>query len=103
MQIEEILTHQRHFFESGATFPVETRIAALRRLRDAIERHEQEIGDALRADLGKSDFEGFMCETGLVLSEIGYLIRHTRRFAARRRVHTPMAQFAAASYKQPTP
>ncbi len=103
MQIEEILEHQRHFFESGATLPVAFRITALRRLRDAVRRHEQEIAEALRADLGKSDYESFMCEIGLVLSELSYLIRHTRRFAARRRVHTPLAQFAAVSYKQPTP
>ena len=44
-----------------------------------------------------------MCETGMALSEIGYMIRHTKKFAARRRVHTPLAQFAAASYKKPSP
>ena len=44
-----------------------------------------------------------MCETGLVLSEISYMIRHIRKFAAKRRVPTPLAQFASASYVQPSP
>ena len=44
-----------------------------------------------------------MCESGLVLSEISYRIRHTKRFARRKTVYTPLAQFASHSYKQPVP
>ena len=44
-----------------------------------------------------------MCETGLVLSELHYMIRHTRSFARERRVHTPLAQFASRSYQKPSP
>ena len=68
-----------------------------------MQKYEREIGEALTEDLGKSDFEGFMCETGLVLSELHYMIRHTRKFARERRVHTPLAQFTSRSYQKPTP
>jgi aldehyde dehydrogenase (NAD+) len=44
-----------------------------------------------------------MCESGLVLSEITYMIHHTRRFARRKTVYTPLAQFASHSYRQPVP
>lgn len=44
-----------------------------------------------------------MCETGLVLSEISYMIRHIKRFAAKKRVPTPLPQFASSSYVQPSP
>ena len=103
MDLDRLLQNQREYFRSGATLPVDFRVAMLKKLRDAVERHEEEIAAALKADLGKSDFEGFMCETGLVKSELSYMIRHTRRFASRRRVHTPLAQFASASYQQPSP
>ena len=103
MDLDQLLQSQREFFRSGATLPVDYRIAMLRKLRSAIERHEEEIGAALKGDLGKSDFEGFMCEIGLVKSELSYMIRHTRRFASKRGVHTPLAQFASASYQQPSP
>ena len=103
MELDQLLQKQREFFRGGATLPVDFRITMLRKLRSAVERHEEEIGAALKADLGKSDFEGFMCEVGLVKSELSYMIRHTRHFAARRRVHTPLAQFASASYQQPSP
>ena len=86
MTIEEILKRQRAFFHTGATLPVTFRVEMLKRLYEAVQTHEAEIAAALKADLGKSDYEGFMCETGLVLSELSYMIRHTRRFAAEHRL-----------------
>ena len=103
MNIQEILTAQRHFFQSGATLPVSFRVSMLKRLRAALDRYEDAIHAALAADLGKSAFEGFMCETGLVRSEISYLIRRTASFARERRVPTPLAQFASRSYRKPSP
>lgn len=101
--IDDILKKQRTFFQSGATLPVSFRIEMLKKLRSAVQKYETEIGLALKSDLGKSDYEGFMCETGLVLSELSYMIRHTRRFASKHRVWTPLAQFASSSYKKPSP
>lgn len=103
INIDEILEHQRRYFKSGATLPVKFRIEMLKKLHGTVKKYEAEIGAALKTDLGKSEFEGFMCETGLVMSEISYMIRHTRRFASRHRVYTPLAQFASSSYKKPSP
>ncbi len=103
MDINQILNHQRKFFQSGATLPVSFRIEMLKKLRMTIRKYEMEIGIALKKDLGKSDYEGFMCEIGLVMSEISYLIKHTRKFASKHRVHTPLAQFASSSYQIPSP
>ncbi|MBQ8802644.1 MAG: aldehyde dehydrogenase [Tyzzerella sp.] len=103
MNIEQILESQRKFFQSGATLSVDFRIEMLKKLRNAVQKYEKEIGEALYNDLGKSDFEGFMCETGMVLGEISYMIKHTRRFAKERTVYTPLAQFASRSYKKPCP
>ena len=50
--------------------------------------------DALKKDLGKSGFESYMCETGLVLEEIGYMLKHIRSFSREKRRRTPLAQFA---------
>ena len=103
MNIEELLNRQRAFFRSGATLSVDFRLEHLKKLYRAVQKYESEIGRALCCDLGKSDFEGFMCETGLVLSELHYMIRHTRSFARERRVHTPLAQFASGSFRKPSP
>ena len=79
------------------------RLAALRRLYNAISSHEKEIRRALQKDLGKSGFESYMCETGMVLEEISYMLKHTPKFAREQRVHTPLAQFCSRSYKKPSP
>lgn len=101
--IDQILDSQRKFFQSGATLPVDFRIKMLSKLRAAIKEHETEICEALTSDLGKSAFEGYMCEVGLVLDEIHYMIKNTKRFASKHRVSTPLTQFAASSYKKPSP
>lgn len=102
-EIKSLVAKQRTYFQTGATLPVSTRIQALRRLYTAIRENEQEIHDALRNDLGKSNFESYMCETGLVLEEISYMVKHTRRFSREQRVRTPLAQFHSRSYKKPSP
>ncbi len=75
-EIHSIVTTQRRFFFSGKTQSVDTRIAALKNLQCAIQKYEPEINAALRRDLGKSPFESYMCEVGLTLSEISYMLRH---------------------------
>ena len=47
--------------------------------------------------------ESYMCETGLVLDEISYMLKHIRRFAREKRVRTPLAQFHSRSFKKPSP
>ena len=72
-QIVEIIKKQRAFFSSGITLAVNYRITALKKLYAAVQQNEEAIAHALRADLGKSPEEGYMCETGIVLSEISYM------------------------------
>lgn len=102
-QISSLLEKQRKYYKSGVTIPVQFRISQLKKLYSTIKKYENEINEALKSDLGKSHYEGFMCEIGLVLSEISYMIRHTRRFAKRKRVHTPLANFSSHSFKQQIP
>ena len=84
-EIQNLLERQRRFYRSGVTIPVSFRIEQLKKLYSVVKKYEMEINDALKQDLGKSHYEGFMCESGLVLSEISYMIRHTRKFAKRKR------------------
>lgn len=102
-EIKQLIEKQRHFFYSGATLPVNYRLDALRKLQKCILDHEPEINAALKSDLGKSPFESYMCETGLVLSELNYMLKHTPAFAKEKTVWTPLSQFHSRSYKQPSP
>lgn len=101
--IDDILSAQREFFRSGVTLSVKFRIEMLKKLYACVKEHEKELGAALQKGLGKDPFEGFMCETGLVLSEITYMIKHVKKFSKEKRVRTPLSQFAAKSYVKPSP
>lgn len=103
MTIDQILTAQRSYFQTGATLPVKFRVDNLKKLYAAIRKYEKDIAAALKSDLGKSEYEGFMCEIGLTLTEATYMIKHTKKLAKKRRVATPLAQFASVSYQQPSP
>lgn len=103
MQIREIVKKQRKWFYTGATLPVERRIQALKKLQTCIREYENQINQAIKKDLGKSAFESYMCETGLTLSEISYMLKHIKRFSKEKTVLTPLAQFHSHSYKKPSP
>lgn len=102
-EIEELLEKQRKYYKTGETLELEFRIKQLKKLYIVIRKYENEINEALKEDLGKSSFESFMCETGLVLSEISYMIHNIKKFSAPKRVHTPLSQFASRSFIQPMP
>ncbi|MBN2504384.1 MAG: aldehyde dehydrogenase [Bacilli bacterium] len=93
----------RTFYATGATKSIQYRIEALKHLRKNIVESETAIADALKADLGKSGFESYMTEIGLVLSEIDVTIKKLRRWAKPKRVRTPLALFHAKSWSSPEP
>lgn len=78
----------RRFFDSGATGPLEFRLAALARLEGVIIRRTDEILAALAADLGKPAVEAYLAEVHFVVAEIRLVRRRLRSWArARRRGH----------------
>ena len=102
-QIQTLVNKQRDFFYTGKTLDISYRIQALQKLKACISQNEKAISQAIISDLGKSSFESYMCETGLVLSEISYMLKHIRSLSREKRVHTPLAQFHSRSYTKPSP
>ena len=102
-EIKELVAKQRAFFFEGHTLPIKYRMDALKRLKQAIIQNEDKISEAIKKDLGKSNNESFMCEIGLVLSEISYMLRHIKRFAKDKTVYTELTQFASRSYVKTVP
>ena len=101
--ISAITARQRRFFDTGVTLDVRYRTAALKRLRQAVTEHESDLLAALRQDLGKSRTEGYMCEIGMVLSELRWLLKNLKRLAKDQPVPTPLHQFPARSFRRPSP
>ena len=95
-QIDGIKRCQEAFFATGITISVDYRLQALRRLEAVIRRREAEIEAAIKSDLGKSAFEGYMCELGLTLAELSYQLKHLRRWAKPQRVAPDLANFPSS-------
>lgn len=102
-EIKDILQQQNHFFSSGKTIPAEFRLKQLESLKEAMICHEADLAAALKEDLGKSRMESYMCEIGLTLSELTWMQKHLRSLMRSKRVSTPAAQFAAKSFRSPSP
>ena len=80
-EINELVEKQRNYFLAGNTLNIKDRKNKLKALKKAMKENEIELLDALKNDLGKSHFEGYMCEVGLVYDELNYMIKHIKKFA----------------------
>jgi aldehyde dehydrogenase (NAD+) len=98
MTIAEIVARQRDYFLTDATKPVAFRTAALKRLQRGIVQHEANLLAALKQDLNKSDYEGYMTEVGLVLSELRFALKHIKKWTKPQKAPTPLTQFHARSF-----
>lgn len=103
MNISSVVARQRVYFESGATRSLSFRLDALRKLQKAMQANETLIADAMQSDLNKSPFESYMTETGMVLDEIRFHLKHLPRWIKTKKVPTPLSQFHAKSLIVPEP
>lgn len=89
-RIPEIVATQRAYFRSHATLPLDFRMAMLRKLRQAILKHERSLTDALYTDLHKSYEEAYLTEISIVLGEIDNFLKNLPRWAAPSKRKTPL-------------
>ncbi len=89
----ELVRRQGDFFHTGRTQQIQYRLDSLRKLREAILSREDNIYTALKSDLGKSKFESYAGEIGVVLSEISEAIKHIRRWSKPKKVKSRLINF----------
>lgn len=97
------ITHQQAFYLQGKTLSVRFRVEQLKKLKNCIKQHEQDVMEALATDLGKSAFESYATELGIVYEEISLHIRKAAAWSRPKRVGTPLAAWPAKSYVQAEP
>lgn len=97
------LSPLRQYFQSGSTRSYEWRRQQLLLLKQAILQHENEINQALYADLKKSPEEAYGTETGLVLAEINNTLKNLRKWMRPRSVRTNLVNLPSLSkiYRDP--
>jgi len=87
----------RLYFNRGVTKPYSFRKDQLKQLKASILNHEQDLYDALYADLKKNPEETWVTETGMVISELNTAIKHLRRWMAPERKGTNLLNLPSSS------
>lgn len=97
LNINSILSKQRHFFNTHQTKDISFRIEQLNILKQAISDHETAIEKALKADLSKPQFEAYGAEAGACIQEIKYVLKHLKTWSKPKKIKTSPIQFPASA------
>lgn len=102
-EINQLVEQQKAYFKTGITLSIKRRKEYLNKLKKSILKYMEDIHQALHLDLGKSEEESYMCETGLVLNNLRYILKHLNHFSKPKRVKTPLAHAVSKSFIVPSP
>jgi len=91
------LQRLRSYFNSGITKEYNFRIEQLKKLKTSILKHEQDLYDALYADLKKSPEETWVTETGLVISELNAAMKNLHLWMQPENVETNLLNIPSSS------
>lgn len=97
------ITSLKDFFAQGNTKPIPFRKTQLKLLLSLLNQYESRLVDALYADLGKSPFEAYATEIGLLKEEIKRHLRQLKNWSKPEKVLTPITSFPASSYIESVP
>lgn len=96
--IKSVFNKQKEFFYLGKTNDINFRIDNLRKLKEVIKVNENKILEALNKDLGKSNFESYATEIGIVYDEINVHIKNIKKWARRERKKSSIIYYPSKSY-----
>jgi len=89
---------QKYFREKVKNCSPRERIQKLKKLRDWIISHKQEIRDAFYKDFHKSEVEVDLSEIKIVLNEIDHATRHLKKWMKPKKVPTPLTFLGTKSW-----
>lgn len=84
-EIFDLVCKQREYFRTGETLDTDFRIVQLKKLKNAVKRREAGIEAALKADLGRTDTEAYLCDIFPLLMEIDETIANVKKWARQER------------------
>ncbi|MFV9550823.1 aldehyde dehydrogenase [Algibacter sp. PT7-4] len=96
--ISKLITLQNDFFKTQKTKDVNYRLSLLKLLKTEILANEQAILNALKNDFKKSEFETYLSEIGIVISELNLAIKNLKRWAKPKRIKSSLLTFPSKDY-----
>lgn len=88
MKYAEILQSQKIFFNSHKTKDLNFRKTQLKKLKNLIKKHENQLYEAIYKDFGKSEFETFGTEISFIYKDIDYYLKNLNSLAKPKKVKT---------------
>ena len=101
--MESILLQQRAYFLDNKSKPLSRRLNVLSHLKMVIENHQEQLQNAILEDFGKSHYESYMTEIGMIYQEIDRAIKKLPKWARIKKVPNNMVNFPGKSYIMPEP
>jgi aldehyde dehydrogenase (NAD+) len=101
--MKTIIENQRQYFLSDVTKPYAFRYQQLKKLKQMILDHEQEILNALHHDLNKSAFEAYTTEVGFNLKSIGETLKKLKHWMKPKRYPSEIFLPFSKALVQPEP
>ena len=92
------LSAMRSYFNSGTTKLYQFRIQQLKKLKQSILTHEQDLYNALYTDLKKCKEEVWVTETGMVIAELNEAIQHLGHWMKPERTRTNLLNLPSSSH-----
>jgi aldehyde dehydrogenase (NAD+) len=100
-RIPAIVQQQRAYFATGETKPLRFRLAQLQKLKQAVLDRQDDILAAVKADLGRPEFEGYFELASLM--EINVALKQLKTWMQPQKVATSVDVFPAQAWVQPDP
>ena len=93
-----VFNRQKELFNLRKTNDINFRINNLKKLKQVIKENEDKVLDALKKDLGKSNFESYATEVGLIYDEINTHIKNIKKWSKIEKSKSPIVYYPAKSY-----
>ena len=71
-------------FNSGRTKDISWRVEQLQQIKSLLQENEEELGVALKEDLGKSALESYITEINFLVLEVEHALKQLKKFLGRR-------------------
>lgn len=97
-EIKKTVQTQHNYFRSDLTRDVDFRLEQLRILKNLLQKHEEEIIEAVRQDFNKAAFETYATEIGILHNEIDHILKHLKNWVKPERVRGSLINFPSRNY-----
>ena len=98
MDFSNYIDEQENYFKNGKTLPISKRKKLLKNLKKEILANEKEIFDVLKKDLRKSNYETYLTEIGILITEIDLFLKNIDNWAKPKKVKSSLLSFPSSDY-----